>query len=457
MDSAGAHRSDEAAEGMELQRRLALIAAVSARLGGGGRFRDNVAFLAAEVANVLRADACVLRELRGDRLALLARFGVPEGILQEHIPVQGIAETMLRDRAPISVLHANEDPITAPIARNAPKDPRHFKFLSYAGAPMFADGRIVGLLGIYMTRTPRAFEKGDLDLLQIVANAVGIALANDRLFSRFAGADPALRLRISGMLGEVGTATPAWESDEHALRLAYDMARSRPDLEIHYQPLRAPGDRRVRGHEALARWRHPTQGLLGPDQFIALAEQTGHIGDIGIHAADRAMRDLARLCRPGESSFVGINVSIVQLADPTFPDRLAALAESNGLRPANVVLEITERIVLRRDSEAGRSIHRLAERGFPVYIDDFGAGYSSLSHLIDFPVAGVKIDRSFLPQTAGDERRRQLLACVARMAHDMGLVVVAEGVEQQFQEDFAAEVGINLVQGYLIGLPAPLP
>ena len=438
------------AGGTELSRRLALISSVSAYLGNGASLRYMAPGILADVCGVLEADACVLRELRGTDLCLVASTGIPDGQILQSIPADvGLACKLIGNREPVSVVHAPVDPITASLHQQGTKDSSrpHFTFLAYAGAPMFADGQVVGVLGIYMTNVLRVFAQEDLDLLQILANVIGRALENERFVTRFNTAIPKTRLRIAHLLEGLPT-----QSSDPETELEYELRKSTKDLVVHYQPIIPCRPGLPKGFEALARWNHPKRGLLGPDEFIPMAERTGLIAQVGQGVARHAMSLLADQF-PTDETFVTLNVSLVQLEDDHFTAMFMALLSWANIPPSRIALEITENVILERSSRAARIIGALAEQGFPIFIDDFGAGFSSLSHLVYLPVAGIKVDKLFLCQSLDDTRRRKVLKAMISMAHDLGLLSVIEGIETPWQHEAVLELAPDYMQGFALGRP----
>lgn len=454
-----------------LSSRFGLIADLAARLGGGGQFEDHIKFLTEQVCKVLKTDACVIRELRGNDLVLLGTHGVPKHHIIRSLPAdQGIAEALVKRREPVTIVNAPKNPLTARIYARNQTQPGHFQFVSFVGAPMLAHGQVVGVMGAYMIKERRVFGEQEIDLLQIVSNAAGIALENDRLLSRFSAASTYIRMRILSMLDEEEAKETEEErspDDTQPLRstrardlisLEYDLRRAQHQIELHYQPILEPRSGQLRGYEALIRWNHPQHGQLHPSQFVPLAEQKGLIGTLGIRVAQLAAGAVQRIgeSRRGKSPFVSINVSVLQLSDRVFYENLLEIIEGASILPSSIVLEITESSIIEKGSVARNVIADLVDSGFPVFIDDFGAGYSSLSHLIDMPVKGIKLDRCFMPESQKDQRRRAMMGTIVKMAHELGIMVVAEGVENTDQHRIAADMSVDLIQGFGVGTPGPL-
>lgn len=237
---------------------------------------------------------------------------------------------------------------------------------------------------------------------------------------------------------------------ENRLRRALE----RGELELHYQPQVDGRNGRVTGAEALLRWRHPEQGLIAPDEFIQLAEESGLIFSIGAWALRVACRDGAAWYRQQNGTFVmAVNLSARQFQQPDLLDIIdAALAES-GLPPAALVLEITEGTIVEDVARAIETLVELKQRGVRIAIDDFGTGYSSLNYLKNFPVDQVKIDKSFVDDIHKRDNNNVIITSIVSMAHKLNLELVAEGVETEAQRDFLLDHGCTNMQGFYYSRP----
>ncbi len=233
-------------------------------------------------------------------------------------------------------------------------------------------------------------------------------------------------------------------------------AIERNEIEVHYQPIARLADMNLAGFEALVRWRHPVLGLLAPESFIGLAEQTGMIHDIGRTVINEAARQLGiwqRSFRPAEPVFVAVNVSSAQLIDTDIINDIKQVLHREGVHRQSLKIEITESLVMQFPERAAQILARFKEMGVGLACDDFGTGYSSLSTLRKLPFDTLKVDRSFIEADAEDERASIILQAILAMAHSLGLTVVAEGIENQDQVDRLGELNCDLGQGFFIGPP----
>ena len=239
---------------------------------------------------------------------------------------------------------------------------------------------------------------------------------------------------------------------EQELRRAIE----RNEIEVHYQPIARLADLHLAGFEALVRWRHPALGLLAPESFIGLAEETGMIRDIGRAVLNEAGRQLGiwqRAYRPAEPVFVAVNISSAQLIEPNLLDDVKQLIGRENLQRGSFKIEVTESLVMQYPERAAQILERLGEQGVGISCDDFGTGYSSLSSLRKLPFDTLKVDRSFIATDAQDQRAVIILDSIIAMGHSLGLMIVAEGIENQEQVDRLGELGCDYGQGFFIGKP----
>ncbi|MCW2528532.1 MAG: hypothetical protein JWM76_3392, partial [Pseudonocardiales bacterium] len=239
------------------------------------------------------------------------------------------------------------------------------------------------------------------------------------------------------------------------LRNAFHGALERGEFRLDFQPQLSLRDGTLDGFEALVRWSHPLHGELGPAEFIGLAEETGFIVPLGQWILDTACNVAATWpVRDGKRLSVSVNVSGRQLRSDHFLDDVKIALSYSGLRPQDLVLEVTEGIFILNPGVTAAVLNRLAALGVRLAVDDFGTGYSSLSSLNDYPIDHLKIDRSFvalLRDAHGDGAA--LVKAIVRLAHELGLSAVAEGVETVDQHRALAELGCDTIQGYLLSHP----
>jgi diguanylate cyclase (GGDEF)-like protein len=248
---------------------------------------------------------------------------------------------------------------------------------------------------------------------------------------------------------------------ERRVRLENDLrgAWERGELSVVYQPIFRVSDKRLAGAEALLRWQHPVHGPVAPSVFIDVAEQSGLIEVIGPAVVRAACRDAMRWRQRGAAAsdlFVSINVSARQLRSGDFRDQMLAALGESGLPPDLMHMELTETTVLNDEEQARRILGQLRDGGIKVWLDDFGTGFSGLSHLRSVPVDGVKIDRSFIADVMRDPDDLALTSAIIAMAHSLGMTVIAEGVEKEGQFDLLRSRNCDLAQGYWLGYPLSL-
>ena len=244
--------------------------------------------------------------------------------------------------------------------------------------------------------------------------------------------------------------------ERHELSTDLSRAINRDELEVHYQPLVALATGQVTGFEALVRWNHPTKGVVAPDEFILLAEQSGAIVSLGHSVLERASREAVRWrTMPGlEEATISVNLSPHQIARPEFVDEVRDILISTGLEPSRLVLEMTETAMFRDFDGAIQKLQALRRVGVRLAVDDFGNGYSSLGYLRRFPVDELKIPREFLGVDDDPEQWAFAHAIVA-LGKTLGLTIVAEGIEQGGQRDRLRQLGCDIGQGYLFSRAVP--
>jgi diguanylate cyclase (GGDEF)-like protein len=244
---------------------------------------------------------------------------------------------------------------------------------------------------------------------------------------------------------------------EGRLELEADLgaALGEDQLFLLYQPILELPSRRMLGVEALIRWRHPSRGVVTPDSFIPLAEESGLIVPIGRWVLEQACRQAAAWNTQGAGLGISVNVSAYQLGRRGFAEDVRRALEDSGLEPSSLTLEITETTLMRDPRAARERLQEIKALGVHVAIDDFGTGYASLSQLQRMPVDVLKIDGSFVAALNDGGQSRELLQAILGVGQSLSLTVVAEGVEEHSQQGTLEELGCKIAQGYLLGRPGP--
>jgi len=225
-------------------------------------------------------------------------------------------------------------------------------------------------------------------------------------------------------------------------------------LELYYQPQYSIQEKRITGAEALLRWNHPTRGLLHPELFIALAEETGLIVPIGNWIIKTAISDARQWQEAyGQPLRLSINISARQFRYDELDELLDQAITQTGFHPLNLELELTESLVMDNPHEANKRLLKLKEKGFSLAMDDFGTGYSSLAYLNYFPFDMIKIDQSFIHQLGNSEEADAIVRAMLQLAKALQMRVVAEGVEDQHQRRFLEEEGCDEIQGFWFSRP----
>jgi hemerythrin-like metal-binding protein len=240
--------------------------------------------------------------------------------------------------------------------------------------------------------------------------------------------------------------------EPRAMRDDLAVAISGNELSLHYQPQARIGGE-IFGFEALVRWRHRTLGMVYPDSFIPLAEETDLILPIGEWVLRQACREAATWSNP---LTVAVNLSPIQFHHKDLVGLIDEILSETGLPPNRLELEITERVMLDRHSRALAILRRIKDRGVRIAMDDFGTGYSSLSYLQSFPFDKIKIDRSFVCNLGQNAQSSAIVRAIIGLGRDLHLPVIAEGVETEDQRAFLERERCHEIQGYLIGRPRPI-
>jgi diguanylate cyclase (GGDEF)-like protein len=317
------------------------------------------------------------------------------------------------------------------------------RLIQVLGTAFLVQGHEVSVgvsVGIAMSRGTR--QSAD-ELLSNADVAMYTAKANGR--RRFAVFDPSTHAAIVA---------------RHEMSADLTRSIARGELVVLYQPIVELQTRRTVGLEALVRWRHPIRGLVEPDEFISLAEDSGSIVALGRFVLDQAAIDVrrwnTRAGREAEAVFVSVNVSAVQLQQPDFLGEVESVLAASGLRPDRLVLEITETAMFRDAQATIGKLQALRERGVRVAIDDFGTGYSSLTYLRRFPVDILKIAKDFIGPSDGETQEWAFTGAILALGRRLGLMVVAEGIEERGQLARLLEMGCDHGQGYLFDRPTQI-
>lgn len=247
----------------------------------------------------------------------------------------------------------------------------------------------------------------------------------------------------------------AKEKSDIASRLSH--AIKKKELFLCYQPIVSMQTGQAIGAEALLRWKNPELGMIRPDKFIPIAEETGYIKEIGDWVISTALDDMKawNSFRP-DKIYVSVNVSPRQFEDPTFVDRTLNLLANSGIQTELLKLEITENLLLHNNLDTAQLLAQLNEGGINVFLDDFGTGYSSLSYLKNLPFRVVKVDREFVNDITHDVRSTSLVKAIVAMATELNMDVVCEGVETIEQADCLLQLDCSYAQGYLYSKPLEL-
>ncbi len=311
------------------------------------------------------------------------------------------------------------------------------KLLAAVDAPFYVDEQVLHVgVSIGITLFP---QHGDDEVMLLQRADVAMYVAKRRHLG-YSVYDPQAdqhSLKNLALLGE--------------LRLAID----NDQLVLHYQPKIDLKSGRVYGVEALVRWDHPVHGLMSPDEFVPLAEQTGLIGTLSEWVLGAGLRQCHENRPDGIDIDIAVNISVRNLQDPDFPGRVRALMERWCGDSGRIRLEITETAIMEDPVRALEGLNTLANMGVRLSIDDFGTGYSSLAHLKQMPVDELKIDQSFVRDMVEDENDAVIVRSIIDLAHNIGIRVVAEGVHDRATYEMLEALGCDAVQGYYISQPLP--
>jgi diguanylate cyclase (GGDEF)-like protein len=248
--------------------------------------------------------------------------------------------------------------------------------------------------------------------------------------------------------------------DRHSLRRLSVLSEFRNalesgEIEVFYQPIMRMDGTRAHGAEGLVRWRHPELGLLPPSDFIPIVEQTALIGSLTRYVLERSVADCARWRRGEKDLTVSVNLSVRNLLDPELPSLIGDLLERYDLAPEALQLEITESMLMSDPERSLYTLTALSQIGVGLSVDDYGTGYSSLANLRRLPIDELKLDRSFVSPMLSDENDLIIVRSTINLGHDLGLSVVAEGIEDEATLARLSDLGCDLAQGYYFSKPLP--
>jgi EAL domain-containing protein (putative c-di-GMP-specific phosphodiesterase class I) len=244
------------------------------------------------------------------------------------------------------------------------------------------------------------------------------------------------------------------------LQLETDLRRAvkKDEFVVYYQPIFSLISNRIEGFEALARWTHPTLGNISPAKFIPLAEEIGLIDTFGEQILRKACCQMASIEKEFGGDFpllLSVNLSCKQFAQPRLVKRIKRILEETGYPPTRLKLEITESVFLEYKEAAVQMLNQLRKIGIEMSIDDFGTGYSNLSYLMQLPISTLKIDRSFITPIQPNGGNTEIVKTIVMMARNLGLRVIAEGVETEVQLEQLKKLDCESAQGFLFAEPMP--
>lgn len=327
-------------------------------------------------------------------------------------------------------------------------------------------GQLLGEMGI-LDNTPRA--------ATAIARGAGLltVIARGQLIARLTSADPIMSLLLTVLLNRLRGQLQVEQEDAISAAVVPEAVLERIRLEnelkaglgagemrLFLQPIANMASRRIIGFESLIRWQHPERGMIRPDLFIRVAEESGIIVPLGrwilreaCLAALRLENEANHTGVSGCGAFVSVNVSAGQFHDPDFIPVLAAILRETGVNPSRLKLEITESVF--SDAAAAKTwIDDCKQLGVRIALDDFGTGYSSLSYLHEFSIDTLKIDQSFVRRMLQDPRSEHIVAAIIQLGKGLGMDIITEGIETEPQFSRLAQMGCDYAQGYLIARPA---
>jgi len=403
-----------------------------------------------------------------NRVALLERGELLLAQAEEHgAPVAVLLIDLDRFKEINDVLgHASGDVLLAQVGPLMATAVRDSDVLARLGGDEFAavlshadEATAVAVANRLLELLAQTVEIDDITLQ--VDGSIGIAVATPGTGATIDGllrqADIAMYAAKSARSGHTVFHSDQDKSTRERLGLLTELrqAMARNEIELHYQPKMALPTMELIGVEALARWQHPTRGLLGPYEFIPLAESTGIIVPLTLHVLEMALAQLATWRGDGHDFTVAVNLSPRCLAEPDLVGDVTARLAQYGVPASRLELEITENTLASDPERALATLTQLHVAGVQISIDDFGTGYSSMSYLKRLPVSELKVDRQFVAGMLVNPEDDVLVRSVVDLGHNLGLTVVAEGVEDEATLSALDLAGCDVVQGFHLGRPMP--
>jgi len=398
---------------------------------------DTITRLSAEY---FKADTVLLGFADESRIWIKSYWGEP---VRELPRKRSVFEMVLAEDGPVVVPDVTKHPQLAGSRMTI----RRLEVFSFASAPIRStDGKILGALSIFGCQPRRGMALDELRMLESLADMVASQLELRRLRKAVHGnrmqamhsAEP-----VTGMWPRKADLKQALDNHEFVL---------------YYQPEVELESRRIAGLEALIRWRHPERGIIPPNDFIPLAEESGLILPIGDWGLSEACRQIQTWCSENPECAaprVCVNLSARQFAREGLADHVEALMRQTGVSSRQLGLEMTESSLISDAATASQVLSSLRRLGVSLLMDDFGTGYSSLNHLHSLPFDVLKIDRSFVMRLSEGDQPLQIVRTIVELARVLGMDVVAEGIETREQYDLLRQLGCRFGQGYLFSRPVP--
>ena len=323
------------------------------------------------------------------------------------------------------------------------------------GAALNAAPELVANRLLEVMRQPFVLEGATMPLM--VNASIGIAVG-DRLSpgDLLRDADVALYQAKAAGKNCYEIFDPAMRTEiQQRLEVEFDLRSAFADHQflLVYQPIYNLDDLTIVGVEALLRWQHPTRGLIQPDEFLPILEQTGQIREVGRWVISQACAQMATWHRRGDALDISVNLSSSQIEDPAIIEYISDALKASGLEPSALIVEIPETALMRHADTTARQLQAVKDLGVGIAVDNFGTGYSSLAYLRQFPVDCLKIDRSFTSAITTSPESKALVGTLVQLGRDLGLKTLAEGVETTSQMDHFRDEHVNEVQGFLFARP----